>query len=387
MRWTVTAMDIRMACVLPGAVGNVSEFCQQRGISRQTYYKWQKRFAREGEAGLADRSRRPRQCPHATAVQVEEEIVRLRKQLADNGEFNGPVTIAEHLLDAGITPPDRSTIARILARRGLVTRQPRKRPRSSYHRFEASRPNEMWQSDCTGWKLTNGRPVAIGGTLDDHSRVAVGLRAGGTASGELVWAVMLAAIERWGVPMSSLSDNGSIYTNKHRPGHDEVAFEKNLRALGCRIIASSPYHPSTCGKIERFWQTLKKWLRAHGPYDTLVDLNHELDSFLEHYNDHRRHRALHGQTPAAAFAATPPARPASRPLPAPRAVRHVTVSTAGTIAIGGLQVSVGHRCSGLPVTVIKDGDHIAIYTGNQIVRDLDADPTRRYQRLHDPACS
>jgi hypothetical protein len=210
MWWTVTAMDIRMACVLPGAVGNVSEFCRQRGISRQTYYKWQKRFAQEGEAGLADRSRRPRRCPHATPVQVEEEIVGLRKQLAEDGEFNGPVTIAEHLLDAGMTPPDRSTIARILARRGLVTRQPRKRPRSSYHRFEASRPNEMWQSDCTGWKLTNGRPVAIAGTLDDHCRVAVGLRAGGTASGELVWAVMVAAIERWGVPMSSLSESRDI---------------------------------------------------------------------------------------------------------------------------------------------------------------------------------
>jgi hypothetical protein len=87
-----------------------------------------------------------------------------------------------------------------------------------------------------------------------------------------------------GVPVSSLSDNGSIYTNKHRPRHDEAAFEKNLRALGRRIIAAAPYHPTTCGKIERFWQTMKKWLRAHGPYDTVADLKRELDRFVEHYN-------------------------------------------------------------------------------------------------------
>jgi hypothetical protein len=64
------------------------------------------------------------------------------------------------------------------------------------------------------------------------------------------------------------------------------------------------------------------------------------------------------------------------------------VTTAGMIAVGGYRFDVGHRWSGRPVTVIKDGDHIAVYAGNQIVRDLDADdPTRRYQRRHDPACS
>jgi transposase InsO family protein len=384
MRWMVTAMDVRMACVLPGAVGNVSEFCQQRQISRQTYYKWQRRFAEEGEAGLADRSRRPRSCPHATPVQVEEVIVRLRKQLAEDGEFNGPATIAQRLAEMGIKPPACATIARILSRRGLVKAAPRKRPRNSYRRFQAPRPNQLWQSDCTAWTLAGGRSVAIAGTIDDHSRLVVGLRAGSTPSAELVWAVMVTAIDRWGIPFSSLSDNGTIYTNKHRPGHEETAFEKNLRVLGCRVIASSPYHPQTCGKIERFWQTLKKWLRAHGPYRTLAELNQALDRFVEHYN-HRPHRALNQQTPAETFAAMPPARPATRPLPAPRIVRHLTVTTTGQVVIGAYAVQVGHRWAGLPVTVIKDGDHIVIYAGNQLVRALDADPTHRYQRLRDPA--
>ena len=74
--------------------------------------------------------------------------------------------------------PSRTTIARILTRRGQVRPQPRKRPRSSYRRFEAGRPNEMWQSDWTEWHLSDGRPVAIAGTLDDHSRLLVGIGAG-----------------------------------------------------------------------------------------------------------------------------------------------------------------------------------------------------------------
>jgi transposase-like protein len=164
----VTAMDIRMACVLSGAVGNVSEFCRQRAISRQTYYKWQKRFSQEAEAGLADRSRRPRRCPHATPAQVEEAIVRLRKQLAEDGEFNGPVTIADRLAAEGVQPPSRATIARILFRRGMVKPAPRKRPRRSYRRFQASRPNEMPRQHRTCGQAScrpKLRQIAVLGTV------------------------------------------------------------------------------------------------------------------------------------------------------------------------------------------------------------------------------
>jgi transposase InsO family protein len=391
MRWTVTAMDIRMACVLPGAVGSVSEFCRQRGISRQTYYKWQKRFAEQGEAGLADLSRRPAACPHATPAEVEDAIVRIRKELAEDGQFNGPATIAGRLvqegwIQQGWSVPSQATIARVLSRRGMVKPAPRKRPRSSYHRFQATRPNQMWQSDCTAWTLSRARPVAIAGTLDDHSRLVVGLQAGSSGNAELVWSVMVAAIGRCGIPSSSLSDNGAIYTNKHRPGHEPTAFEKNLRALGCTIIASTPYHPQTCGKIERLWQTLKKWLRAHGPYDTLADLNAALAEFAEQYN-HRPHAALGGRSPAEVFTATAPARPSSRPLPPPASRRRIGdphVSTGGTVGVGGYAIQLGHRYQGLQVTTIRDDLHVAVYAGNQLLRALDIDPHRHYQPLHTP---
>jgi transposase InsO family protein/transposase-like protein len=388
MAWKVTAMDVRMAAALAQGVDDVAAFCRAQNISRQTYYKWHKRFEREGLDGLRDRSRRPNSVPNATPASIEDAIVRARKELADAGEFNGPFSIADRLTAQGLVPvPSRATIARILARRGQVRPQPRKRPRSSYRRFQASRPNEMWQSDWTEWHLSDGRPVAIAGTLDDHSRLLVGIAAGsGDGDSELVWSVMAAAIGRYGVPMSSLTDNGLCYTTKHRgDGRRPAAFESNLATLGCQSIASTPYHPQTCGKIERFWQTLKKWLRAHenahGEYRTITALNQDLTLFAEHYNTRRPHRALNGRTPAAVFAATVKARPAARPLPAATQIYQTHASTGGTVVVGPFHVFIGGRYKQLPVTAIRDGNYIAIFTGTKLLRALDADPTRRYQPL------
>jgi transposase InsO family protein len=387
MAWKVTAVDVRMAAALAQGVGDVAAFCRAQGITRQTYYKWKRRFEREGLDGLRDRSCRPKSVPNATPAEVEDAIVRVRKELAEAGEFNGPLTIAERLRAEGVSPvPSRVTIARILTRRGQVRPQPRKRPRSSYRRFQAARPNEMWQSDWTEWHLTGDRPVAIAATLDDHSRLLVGIGAGsGAGTGALVWAVMAAAIGQYGVPMSSLTDNGSCYCNRHRAGYRPATFETNLATLGCQSIASTPHHPQTCGKIERFWQTLKKWLRArehsHGPHAALDTLNRDLAAFAEHYNTARPHRAHRGRTPAAVFAASVKARPAPRPLPAKTDIYRTHVSTGGAVIVGPFHVFVGGRYKQLPVTAIRDGNFIAIFTGTHLIRALDADPTRRYQPL------
>jgi transposase InsO family protein len=246
---------------LANGVDDVAACCRAQGISRQTFYKWKRRFEREGLDGLRDRPRRPHSYPTATPVEIEDAIVRARKELADAGEFNGEFSIAERLAAEEVSPvPSLATIARILTRRGQVRPQPRNRPHSSYRRFQAGRPNELWRSDWTEWHLVEDRPVAIAGTLDDHWRLLVGIAAGsGDGNAELVWAVMSAAIGRFGVPMSSLTDNGLGYTTRHRTGMRPAAIEANLAALGCQSTASTPYHPQTCGKIERFWQTLKKW--------------------------------------------------------------------------------------------------------------------------------
>lgn len=379
MTGLVTAMDVRMATVLGGAVGNVTAFCEARKISRQTFYKWRRRFAADGVDGLAERSRQPRSLPTVTPADIEDLIVETRKRLADAGADHGPDPIRWALLAAGAAGvPSRSTIARILTRRGLVVPTPNKRPRASLHRFVYARPNECWQSDWTHYLLADDTPVAIAGSLDDHSRLVTGLDTEvGEGTAALVWSVMSGAISVWGIPMRSLTDNGLCYSGARRG--TEVAFEANLRALGCQPICSSPYHPQTCGKIERFWQTLKKWLDAHGPYQSIEQLRAALAQFQHYYNNTRPHRSLRGTTPASVFAATTPARPVERPLPAPLFTYRGTVTTIGLVKVGPYIVNVGRQWQAHQVTCIKDGDHVAIFSGTRLVRVLALDPTERYQ--------
>ena len=373
-------MDIRMAAALAGEIDNVAQFCRRRKISRQTFYKFRRRFRDGGIEGLQELSRRPLSSPGQTPVEVEDLIVLRRKQLIEQGLDHGAQSIVWSLQREGVVVPSVSTVWQILSRRGAITAQPQKRPKSATKRFVFSCPNECWQSDWTGWVLADGSPVGIAGTLDDHSRYVVALRAGpGDADATLVWEVMLAGIVECGVPSMSLSDNGIVYTGRFH--EHESAFEINLRALGVRTINSAPFHPQTCGKIERFWQTLKKWLAAGDPAVTIADLNALLEQFRTFYNHQRRHRALNGATPAQVFAATEKARPADRPVPAPVIVsRHTVGETSGYVFVAPYKVNVGLRWGGHQCDIIRDGQHITILSGTTLVRSFTADPTRSYQR-------
>lgn len=373
-------MDIRAATAMAGQVQNVSAFCRENKISRQTFYKFRARFAQDGLAGLQERSRRPLSSANQTAAEVEELVLRRRKQLLEDGCDNGPQSIYWSLKRDGVAEvPSRATIWRILTRHGVIVPQPRKRPKSATKRFCFSRPNECWQSDWTQWSLADGSPVAIAGSIDDHSRYLPALAAAaGAGTTELVWSVMLSGINECGIPAMSLADNGLMYTGRSRAF--ESAFEVNLRALGTRTINSAPYHPQTCGKIERFWQTLKKWLRVRPVSKTIDELNALLEQFRDFYNHHRPHRALRGATPAEAFAATTAARPADRPLPAPVFVsRHTVGEISGKLHVAPYRVAVGMRWAGHLCDVVRQGDHIAIFSGPTLVRALVADPTREYQ--------
>jgi transposase InsO family protein len=377
----VVAMDVRMAAALAGAVPDVSAFCVEQGISRQSFYKWRRRFAEAGIEGLTERSRRPRHVPGQSPAEVEDQVVRLRKQLADDGADNGPDSIRWALLaqpDRLPVVPSRATIARILTRRGLVIPAPKKRPHSSRNRFVFPRPNDCWQSDWTSWVLADGSPVAIAGTLDDHSRYLGGLRAGrGDGDAGLVWVTMTAAIGECGIPARSLTDNGLVYTGRFI--NATVAFETNLAALGVQTLNSRPFHPQTCGKIERHWQTLKRWLRARDPASTVTELNAQLEDYRDFYNHRRPHRAHRGRTPGAVFAATAKARPAQHPLPVPLILTTSHVIPNGVAPVGPYDINVGRRWAGHHLDVIRDGEHLTLFSGTRLVRELTIDPTRRYQ--------
>jgi transposase InsO family protein len=292
----VAAMDVRLMAALASEGVNVSALCREHGISRETFYAWRRRYRVGGLGGLETRSRAPRSSPQRIGVDVEEAIVGLRKELAELGVDAGAGTIQWHLARRGMRKvPSQATIWRTLTRRGFVTPAPRKRPTSSYRRFEASAPNELWQTDTIDWPIATG-PVKIFSFLDDHSRVALRVKAVPAATSEATWEVFCEATELWGVPLGQLSDNGLNFSGKLR-GH-EVHFERQLRAVGVVAKTSRPFHPQTCGKVERFQQTLKKWLRRRRLAATLTELQAQLDAFVAYYNHQRPHRGIGNITPS-----------------------------------------------------------------------------------------
>ena len=301
---------------------SVSEAAAAYGVSRQHVHRWLARYRDHGFDGLEPRSRRPHSNPRRTASKVVERIITLRRELASQGLDHGPQTIGWHLEQEQLPVPSTSTIRRILVAAGLITPEPKKRPKSSYRRFEADQPNECWQSDFTHWQLADGTGVEIINWLDDHSRYLLTAVARPRISGEDVVTTFLAAADAHGLPQSTLTDNGSVYTSRFTGGRNR--FEYLLASLSIAQKNGHPNHPQTQGKIERFHQTQKRWLAAQPAAATLEELQAQLDRFQRIYNELRPHRALKRLTPAAAYAATPKAPLAitiARPRPLPAALR------------------------------------------------------------------
>jgi transposase InsO family protein len=301
------------------------------GISRQHLQRLLRRYRDGGLEALEPRSRRPRRNPRRTPEPVHHRIIALRTELTARGLDAGPVTIAWHLEREGLAIPSTSTIRRILHAAGLVVPEPRKRPRSSWIRFEASAPNEVWQSDVTHWHLADGTEVEICSWLDDHSRYLLGSTACGRVDGDDVVATFTAAGEEHGWPTATLTDNGSVYTSRFTGGRN--AFEYLLAYLGIRQKNGAPGHPQTQGKVERFHQTLKRWLRHQSAPRTLAELQAQLDAFRVAYNEHRPHRAIGRITPVEAYRAIPKARPVGMPVEGHFRLRHDLVDRGGRITL------------------------------------------------------
>jgi transposase InsO family protein len=373
----VAPVDVRLVAAIAGEDLNVAEFCATHRVSRDTFYRWRARYRAEGLAGLEPRSSAPKSSPGRTPAVVEDRIVELRKQLEDDGLDAGPATIQALLTREGVSPvPSEATIWRILVRRGQVTPQPRKRPHRSWQRFEASAPNELWQADATKWTIQCGR-VEILSFLDDHSRLIVASRAVLVATTENTWDTFRTAAHQWGMPSGQLSDNGLNFSGRLH-GY-EVAFEINLRAAGVRPITSRPFHPQTCGKIERFHQTLKKWLRPKPLATDITELQTQVDEFVDHYNTRRPHSSIGRITPLERWQATPPATNTTAPLPAPQRTPTVTVDPQGQVRVAPWVIHIGVDHAGRTAHVLLDHTHAAVFIDGHLVRHLELDPTRRYQ--------
>jgi transposase InsO family protein len=312
---------------------SVREVATAHGISKSWIYELLARYRTDGDAGLIPRSKRPRTSPTRVPEALEDQIVALRKHLTEDGFDAGPHTIHYHLSQRGEQMPSVSTIWRILTRRGFIVPQPHKRPRCSFVRFEAQLPNECWQADTTHWHLEGGTDVEILNIIDDHSRLVVASRAFVTTKAGDVVATFYEAASEHGFPASMLTDNGAIFTAASR--HGRCAIETELDRLGITYKHSRPYHPQTCGKVERYHQTLKRWLTRQPTAASLNELQAQLDHFTETYNTHRPHRARGRITPAQAFDARIKAAPTAPAFVAPThfRVRHDKIDKAGRITL------------------------------------------------------
>ena len=370
-----------------------AEVAAAYGVSRSWIYELVARYRAEGDTALEPRSRRPKSSPRALPYSVVELIVELRKDLEGQGLDAGADTIRWHLARRDGLMVSASTISRYLARRGLVTPAPKKRPKASYIRFAAELPNECWQSDFTHHRLADGIDVEILTFLDDHSRLALSVTAHQPVTGPVVLRAFRDAVERHGPPASTLTDNGMVFTTRLSGGRGgRNGFETELRRLGVVQKNSRPNHPTTCGKVERFQQTLKNWLRAQPTQPcTRSELQGLLDVFVDHYNTRRPHRSLPGHTtPAVAYTIRPKATPGTREDDTHWRVRHDIVDTAGRVTLrhhGRLHhIGIGRTHARTPIVMlIADLDIriIATATG-EVLRTLTLNPNIDYQPTGKP---
>ena len=361
-----------------------SEVARDYGLSRRWVITLVQRYLAEGETGLQPRSRRPSSSPNRTPGAVEEEVLAIRKELDRTGHEAGAATIAAHLVRRHGSSPAVSTIWRILSARGFVTPQPHKRPKSSFVRFEAVQPNERWQADITHWPLADGTAAEICNWLDDHSRYCLASTAATVFTAPAIDRLYTALATLHGDPAGVLTDNGAVFTGRYR-GRGRVALEVTLHARGVLLTHSRPYHPQTCGKVERFHQTEKKWL-AHQPPATSIDqLQAQLDAFRGYYNTARPHRALHNHTPAEAYTGRPKATASGDPLiDGHFRVRHDTVDANGKLTLRHNSrlhhIGIGRRHAGTPVLLLVHDLHVRVITNRgQLLRDFTLNPARDYQ--------
>lgn len=378
----VSVDAVVVAAVVAKARGdavNVAGVCRERGVSRKTFYKYVARFEVMGLAGFFPQSRRPHHSPRLTPAAVEDEVLRQRKLLADDGVDCGALSIwyaLDTASDGVAVVPSRATIHRILVRRGMVVAQPKKRPRQPSRRFARSRANELWQLDGWEHQLADGTTVVVLSLIDDHSRLDLADYAAVSENGADAWKTVTLAIARYGVPAELVSDNGTAFNGRRR-GYT-AALETNLRALGVKPFPSSVAHPQTCGKNERSHRTAQQWLAARPPAATLHELQALLDEYRAAYNN-RRHQGLDGLTPQQKFDLAEKAGPAGQPLTAPPIVSNSKVSPRGAIGVDNTEIGLGRRYAGATVTVFRTGDEVTVFHRNHLVRNLTIDRTRRYQ--------
>jgi winged helix-turn helix protein len=364
----------------------VSARCAELGISRATFYKYVARFKKRGVEGLFPDSRRPRRSPGKLPTDLEDVLIRIRKQEADAGWDYGAdavlLRLEEQQADGpGLWPanrpfPSRATINRVFDARGQLEKVPQRRPRRIYRRFAREAVNELWQFDGFDYPLADGTTATVLHLNDDCSRVDLALRAAVSENGIDVWATFCHAVaDHQALPAAVLTDNGSAFSTRARGSTNQ--FEARLTALHIKAITARIEHPQTCGKNERAHQRVLKWLDRQTRPATIESLQHLLDHYRDQFNN-RRNLVLDKLTPNERYALGPFASP-DPSYNGKVAVTQHTVGSEGRITVNNAIIGLGRRYHGHPATAFRQGDHLTVFIDGDLARELIIDHSRRYQ--------
>jgi transposase InsO family protein len=364
----------------------VIEVADRYGVSRQTVHGWLRRYTNGGLEALADRSHRPRRCPHQMPGEVEARLCELRRQHPHWGQRR----LAHELVRVGVDPlPGLTSIYRALVRNELIQPRPRRRAKASYRRWERARPMELWQLDVMGgiW-LADGRELKAVTGIDDHSRFCVAAGLVERANARSVCRIFTQALARYGSPEEVLTDNGKVFTGRLGPHPAEVLFDRICREHGITHRLTGVRCPTTTGKIERFHKTLRAELLTGRRFDSLQHAQQAVDGWVDDYNHHRPHQAIAMAVPAQRFQPTAAAAPIPVPAVQPRQPLTVDpieitrrVSASGLIGVCYQQVSAGRHLAGQVVTVRLHPTVLQVFFAGQLIRTVPRTSTKEVAQL------
>ena len=319
---------------------HIKTLCQEFGISRKTAYKWIKRYEEEGVQGLSNHSRRPLTSPYRTSEEITRLILDTRKSVHWGGK-----KLKEYLRRKGFKDlPSVATFNRILLRHEEITNAESDK-RKPFIRFERSKPNELWQMDFKGhFKLYDqGRchPLTL---LDDHSRFSLGIKACGQESERLVREGLERAFQLYGLPEEMTMDNGAPWRGSQRHLSRITVW---LMRLGIKVSHSTPGHPQTQGKLERFHRSFKEEVLRFHQFSSLDNAQLRFDEWRDLYNSSRPHEGINLACPKDRYEPSPREYPSHLPkIEYPLGEELKKVGSVGTIYFKQKHYFIGEHLAG-----------------------------------------
>lgn len=268
----------------------VNRTLRELGIPKPTFYNWYGRYREQGYDGLAPKNQSSRSQWNRIPNEVRQEVVELALEIPELS----PRELACRFTDEKGYFVSESSVYRILKSRGLITSPAYiVMKASSEFKDKTTRPNQMWQTDFTYFKIIGWGWYYLSTVLDDYSRYIIHWELCTNMKADDVKRSMDQALKKAGLSKKNaprlLSDNGSCYISS------EMA--EYIQDQGMSHVRGKPNHPQTQGKIERYHRSMKNVVKLENYY-LPGDLIQRIEEFVNYYNNHRYHESLHNLTPA-----------------------------------------------------------------------------------------